>query len=68
VNDAIEALRKASTTCFLCKWIVEDLEKHQKLTDWPPNVNIPEKAIFPVKAKEEHLKLEKFPLDFLLSS
>lgn len=57
-----EAVRAKVDTCFLCKWIFEDLEKHGQLTDWPPNVNLAEK-LFPAKAKEAHLALEKIPLD-----
>lgn len=63
----IEKLKAALTgkapTCFLCKWILEDLEKNGCLTDYPPNENLMEKPLFPAAAKVAHLKLEKITLD-----
>lgn len=38
--------------CFLCKWIFEDLEKNQKLTDYPNGNSFGEQG------KYRHLQLE----------
>jgi hypothetical protein len=57
------ALASRSDACFLCKWILKDLDMNGKLTDWPPNANLVEKPLFPAKAKEAHLKLERISLD-----
>lgn len=38
--------------CFVCKWIYEDLEKNQKLTDYPKGQSLGEAG------KYQHLKLE----------
>jgi hypothetical protein len=43
-------------TCFLCKWIAEDLEKHGRMTGWP--VDSMDKGIFPVDGKLVHVLLE----------
>lgn len=44
------------STCFLCKWIAEDLEKNQRLTGWPKDSM--DKGIFPVEGKLVHVLLE----------
>lgn len=49
------------STCFLCKWIAEDLKLHGKLTGWPRDYN--DKDEFPVTGKIRHLELEKASLD-----
>lgn len=41
--------------CFLCKWIYEDLEKNEKLTDYPKGS---QEGQFPEAGKYQHLKLE----------
>lgn len=38
--------------CFLCKWIYEDLEKNQKLTDYPKGHSFGEPG------KYRHLQIE----------
>jgi len=38
--------------CFLCKWIYEDLEKNQKLTDYPKGNSLGEAG------KHRHLQVE----------
>ena len=43
-------------TCFLCAWILKDLEKNGKLTNYPLDYN--GSSIFPRTGKESHLKLE----------
>jgi len=44
-------------SCFMCKWILEDLRLHGKLTDWPPDSN--DKGQFPINGKLRHLELEE---------
>lgn len=39
-----------------CKWILEDLEQHGRLTGWP--LDAFGKADFPVSAKLRHIALE----------
>jgi hypothetical protein len=56
------ALAARSDGCFLCKYILEDLQRNGKLTDYPKNANL-EKPLFPEAAKVWHLKLEEIPLD-----
>lgn len=46
--------------CFLCKWIVEDLDRGGPLTGWPIDFN--GSAIFPRAGKLEHIRLEGFLL------
>lgn len=38
--------------CFVCKWIYEDLEKNQKLTDYPKGQSFGEAG------KYQHMRLE----------
>jgi len=49
-------LRANVATCFLCKWILADLEKYGKLSgepkDWKGD------PVMPIAGKVEHLKLE----------
>ena len=47
--------------CFLCKWILKDLDDHGKLTGWPYDYN--DKADFPVESKLAHLGLEQISVD-----
>jgi len=53
-------------TCFLCKWIEQDLQLNGKLTDWPFDSN--DKGQFPTYGKLGHLELEKASLDNRLTS
>lgn len=62
VSKLKDALIDKAPTCFLCKWILEDLHLHGDLTDHPKNANL-EKPLFPVDAKLWHLKLERISLD-----
>lgn len=48
--------------CFLCKWILEDLEKNGRLTETEKD-NIGWPTSFPPEAKRKHLELEGIPLD-----
>lgn len=43
--------------CFLCKWILEDLEKNQALTKYP-TAAADGSSQFPVDGKVKHLFLE----------
>jgi len=48
-------------TCLLCRWIVEDLTLHGRLTeDHPPQGPIMMNPLFPIHAKICHLILERF--------
>jgi hypothetical protein len=52
----LEFVQSKVETCFLCKWIRQDLEQHGKLTGWPlDSFNKPE---FPIDAKLVHVLLE----------
>ena len=64
MTQALEAaLAARADGCFLCKWIAEDLAKHGRLTDnHPPQGKIEMDLLFPVGAKEAHLKLEGIPI------
>lgn len=46
--------------CFLCRWILEDLERHGKLTDVWPEKNHDGSVLFPAKGKLNHIWLEGF--------
>jgi len=50
--------------CFLCKWILEDLEKNQVLTKYPTSA-LDGGSQFPVEGKVKHLVLEGFWRDDL---
>lgn len=52
--EQIVKLEKNVTTCFLCKWILEDYKAHGTLTgkkDWPFET-------FPLRGEIDHLSLE----------
>lgn len=51
---------KDGVGCFLCKWILEDLEKNGTLTKGYPETSIDGKPLFPIEGKAEHLALEGF--------
>jgi len=53
-----EALRQRIEGCFLCRWILEDLEAHGRITNAKDLRPDGEKALFPAKAKRVHLELE----------
>lgn len=40
----------------MCRWILEDLKRHGKLTGWPNDYS--GGAVFPVHGKLNHLALE----------
>jgi hypothetical protein len=42
--------------CFLCGWILHDLEKNPKLTGYPFDAN--GASIFPRSGKIDHLRIE----------
>jgi hypothetical protein len=46
--------------CWLCKLILEDLEKNGTLTKGYPEICTDGKPLFPVEGKTEHLYLEGF--------
>jgi hypothetical protein len=52
-----EILRERSKGCFLCKLILEDQEKHGKLTGYP--FDFTKNGTFPIEAKVVHIKLER---------
>jgi hypothetical protein len=52
--------RLPETGCFLCRWILQDLEKHGRLTDVWPEKNHDGSVLFPATGKVAHLKLEGF--------
>lgn len=63
----LSCLQDSSWTCFLCDWIVQDLEKHGRLTDWSPADGPTALApAFPVGGKLLHLKIERFSIDKLM--
>ena len=70
MQAALEAaLAARADACFLCKWIAEDLAKHGRLTDdYPPQGPIGMDSLFPVAAKEAHLKLEGIPIPRTISA
>lgn len=47
--------------CFLCKWILQDLTDHGKLTGWPYDYN--DKPNFPPESKLAHLEVERISID-----
>lgn len=51
-----ELILKNQWSCFLCRWILEDIRLHGKLTDWPYDFN--DKSEFPKKSKQAHIALE----------
>lgn len=46
--------------CYLCRLILEDLQKHGTLTKGYPEICIDGKPLFPVEGKTEHMILEGF--------
>jgi len=56
-------LEERSASCFLCRWILEDLTAHGELTNEAKERPNGEKPLFPKKAKEAHLKLEGIALE-----
>jgi hypothetical protein len=50
-------VNKSGRGCFLCSLILKDVEKHDVLTDYP--FDLTGKGQFPVKAKLDHVTLEK---------
>jgi hypothetical protein len=49
-------LVQRAANCFLCAWVLKDLEKNGKLTNSP--LDHTGSAMFPRTGKESHLKLE----------
>lgn len=56
IPDLLMELRSKAPKCFLCKWILEDLEKHGELTKHPTDSM--GQAVFPIEGKQKHLILE----------
>jgi hypothetical protein len=56
----IQELKKRSPKCFLCKWIVENLEQSGKLTGYP--VDHSGAPVFPRAGMIAHIRLEGFLL------
>ena len=54
-------LSRLAPKCFLCKWILKDLDDHGKLTGWPYDYN--DKPDFPVESKLLHLQVEPITVD-----
>lgn len=54
-------LASRTAGCFLCGWILRDLNDHGKLTGWPYDYN--DKSNFPVESKLAHLGLEGISVD-----
>jgi len=52
------ALAARRDRCFLCSWILQDFERHKKLTDWPVPEAVAGSPIFPRLSKYVHLWLE----------
>jgi hypothetical protein len=52
----IAQLRQRAPTCWLCGWILADLEDDGKLTGWWKDVE--GKPIFPRSGELNHLRLE----------
>lgn len=50
-------LERRANGCFLCRFILEDQEKHGKLTDYP--FDFEQKGIFPLRGKCIHVQLEQ---------
>lgn len=50
-----------SPGCFLCKWILLDLEKNGKLKGW--NMDQFDQPVFPKKGELAHLKLEGISIE-----
>lgn len=65
-DEALKLLRRNQSTCFLCKWILEDLLANGKLTGYPIDGN--GAGTFPVDAKRKHLTLEAKSVDIIHNS
>ena len=52
-QEHITLARRGERSCFLCKWIVQDYERHGYLTGWPENWE--GMGIFPIESKARHL-------------
>jgi len=52
------ALAARRDRCFLCSWILQDFERHGRLTDWPIPETVPAGSMFPRLSKHVHLWLE----------
>lgn len=52
----VEIAKQRHATCFLCRYIVEDLEQNKKFTGYPKDWG--GAALFPVEGKLKHLLLE----------
>lgn len=46
------------STCFLCKFILQDLSHHGKLTSWPMIGSEAGSGLFPRRSKVAHIFLE----------
>ena len=65
----LAALKSRESTCFLCRWIAQDLEKHGQLTSWSPgDGDLSFGNIFPKSGKILHIKLERFSIDNAVES
>ncbi len=60
IEELKAKLRDRVDKCFLCKWILGDLEKNGTLTKSYPELCSDGKPLFPVEGKTEHLYLEEF--------
>ncbi len=59
---AIRALvSRTESTCFLCKWIREDLDANGKLTGYP--LDAMGGGTFAADGKRRHLELERMSLE-----
>lgn len=57
-SELVAAIRARLPKCFLCKWLLEDIESNGKFTGYPIDYN--GKPEFPVEGKIAHLELEGF--------
>jgi len=56
----IQQLEQRAESCFLCKWILEDIRANGALTGYPLDAN--GQAVFPRAGKVEHIRLEGFAI------
>lgn len=52
----MEILKEQEATCFLCRWILQDIAENGKLTGFPFDWG--RTPVFPVDGKNRHIDLE----------
>ena len=59
LSQVLGHLALRAPRCFLCRWILEDIEKNGKLTNgYPPQGTYCLDPLFPAEAKLQHLGVE----------